>query len=207
MHSKPVHHGKGIALAFISMALGALITIWYKPMMEQGMPAISIALIESCVMVLILLIAKPWRVLRSNKRIQYPILICSVCQAVGGISYFFGLSYLDPVTFSFLTRNQAIFSVLFGFFFLSERHNIVTWLFIVLAVIGSLTLCYADINSMNLAGIVYAVLFCLSFGVRNFILRKHPRTPALVNIFYGYLLTIVFLLLMACFSSAYKFHE
>ena len=208
MKTNALLHNRGIILAFLSTLLGASITILYKPLMANGMPAISISLIESCAIVLCLAaFAKPWRLLRSNKRILYPIFICAVCQAVGNTCFYYGLSYLDPVTFSFLTRNQAVFSVLLGFFFLNERHDLSTWLFIVFAVIGSVLLCYADISPMNFIGVIFAMMFCLLFGVRNFILRRHPRTPALVNIFYGYLLSIILLLGLAVFSNSYSFHS
>lgn len=208
MKAKTWKHSKGIIWAFISTALGALITILYKPMMSQGIPVITISLIESLAIVILLFaFAKPWRLFRTNKRVLYPIFICSFSQAIGNTCFYFGLSYLDPVTFNFLTRNQAVFSVLFGYFLLSERHNLGTWLFIVFAVIGSFLLCYADINSVNAIGIVFALMYCFCFGVRNFILRKHPRTPALINIFYGYSLSIVFLLILAATSSTYKFHS
>ena len=203
-----LEHNKGIALGFISTALGAMITILYKPMMTQGMPAISIALIECCTILLLLLpLCKPWRLLRSKRRIWSPILIASSCQAIGGISYFFGLSYLDPVTFSFLTRNQAVFSIVFGFFFLGERNNFSSWVFIILAVAGSFILCYADANTLHPIGVVFALIFCTSFGIRNFILRKHSRTPVLVNLFLGYLISVVLLLVLAVFSSSYSFHS
>lgn len=206
MKLNALQHNKGIILGFLSTALGAMITIFYKPMMDNGMPAISIALIESCVIAIILMaICRPWRLLRTKRRIWQPILISSLCQAVGGISYFFGLSHVDPVTFSFLTRNQAIVGILFGLIFLNERNNFITWLFIVLAVIGSFMLCYADSNAMNPAGIFFAIIFCVSFGIRNFTLRKYPCLPALINLFYGYLLSIVLLLFLAAISSSYDF--
>jgi len=208
MKAKTLKHSKGIIWAFVSTALGAMITILYKPMMSQGIPVITISLIESLsIVVLLFYFAKPWRLLRTNKRILYPIFICSFSQAIGNTCFYFGLSYLDPVTFNFLTRNQAVFSVLFGYFLLSERHNFGTWLFITFAVIGSFLLCYADINSVNIVGVLFALLYCFCFGVRNFILRKHPRTPALINIFYGYLLSIVFLLVLAGFSKTYTFES
>jgi len=207
MKAKSLLHSKGIIWAFISTAMGAMITILYKPMMSQGIPVITISLIESVAIVILLFaFAKPWRLFKTNKRILYPIFICSFSQAIGNTCFYFGLSYLDPVTFSFLTRNQAVFSVIFGYFLLKERHNMATWLFIVFAVIGSFLLCYADINSFNVVGVLFAMMYCFCFGVRNFILRKHPRTPALINIFYGYALSIVFLLILAAFSSTYKFH-
>lgn len=198
---------KGIALGFISTALGAMITILYKPMMMQGMPALTIALIESCVVAVFLtIICKPWRILRCSKRILYPVFTAGLCQAIGAMSFFVGLSHLDAVTFSFLTRNQAVFSIVFGYFFLNERHELGTWMFITFAILGSFILCYAEIGSLNIAGILFAISFCISFGVRNFILRKYWRIPVLINLFYGYVMCIIFLLPVAIFSTTYQFH-
>lgn len=206
MKFKNLSINKGILWAFVSTALGALITILYKPMMMQGVSAISLYMVESLAIVMALFaFAKPWRLFSINKRVLYPIFICSFCQAIGNTCFYFGLSYLDPVTFNFLTRNQAVFSVIFGFFFLSERHNLATWMFIAFAVVGSLLLCYGDINPMNLVGVLFALSYCFCFGVRNFILRKYQRTPALINIFYGYALSILFLLILCSLKGMYTF--
>lgn len=197
MNRKNLQQYKGIFLALVSTFLGSLATILYKPIMVGGISPTMVGLIESATIVLLLLTARPWRLIKSHRRIQAPIILASICQAVGVISFIFGLSFLDPVTFSFLTRNQAIFSILIGCFFLGERNNILSWVFIITAVLGSTTLCYADFKSMNPAGVVFALLFCISFSLRNYILRKHKHLPVVINIFCGYLFTLIFLLILS----------
>lgn len=186
---------KGLIFAFISMFLGALATILFKPVMNEGVSPLTVGLLE-CVSIILFLgvISKPWRLLKSNKRILQPTIMASICQAVGSIAFIFGLYYSDAVTFSFLSRNQAVFSLFLGYIFLGERQGIVTWTFILLAILGSFALCYSDLGVMSPLGIFYAILFCLSFSVRNFIWRKFPRMPVFINIFYGYVLFLVGLL-------------
>jgi drug/metabolite transporter (DMT)-like permease len=208
LNSQTLQHSKGIILALTSTFMGALITILYKPLMSQGMPVITISLVESCAIICMLsLITRPLRLFTMKKRILRTIVICSICQAIGNTCFYYGLSHLDPVTFSFLTRNQAVFSVIFGFFLLGERHDFSTWLFIAFALVGSILLCYADLGSIDFIGIGCALMFCLCFGIRNFYLRKFPRTPALINIFLGYVLSIVLLLSLAILSPHYEFHS
>lgn len=184
---------KGVAFAFVSMFLGCMATIFYKPVMQQGVSPTVVGLLESGSLTLLLLYYRPWRLFKSKKRLLQPIMLASILQAVGGASFIFGLSFLDPVTFSFLNRNQALFSIVLGYFFLQERHNLATWFYIITAIVGSVLLCYADINSMNLMGVFFALLFCISFSLRNFVMRKNRRMPAMVNIFCGNLLTFLFL--------------
>lgn len=188
---------KGIIFAFISMFLGCMATIFYKPILLQGVSPALIGLIESLVIMLLLINSRPWRLFKSNKRISQPIVLASILQAIGGISFIFGLHFLDPVTFSFLNRNQALFSIVLGYFFLSERHDIATWVYIITAIIGSVFLCFSDIDSMNLMGVFFALLFCISFSLRNFVMRKHKRMPAMVNIFCGNFFTFIFLAILA----------
>lgn len=190
---------KGIILAFLSMFLGCMATIFYKPIMQSGVSPVLIGLIESGILTVILLYSRPWRLLKSNRRIFRPIILSSLLQAVGSISFIFGLHFLDPVTFSFLNRNQALFSIVLGYFFLKERHNAVTWTYIITAVIGSIILCYADMNEMNMQGLLFALLFCSSFSLRNFVMRKNKRMPAIINIFYGNLFTFLLVALFAIY--------
>ncbi len=193
MNRRNLQHYKGIFLALISTFLGSLVTILYKPIMISGVTPTMVGLIESATIVLLLLTTRPWRLIKSHKRIQTPIILASICQAIGVISFIFGLNFLDPITFSFLTRNQAIFSILIGCLFLDERNNALAWVFIITAVLGSITICCADFESMNPIGVVFALLVCISFSLRNYIMRKHKHLPIMVNIFCGYLLTFIFL--------------
>lgn len=194
---------KGIAFAFVSMFMGCMATIFYKPIMLQGVSPTFIGLLESGILTLILLYSRPWRLFKSKKRLLQPILMASILQAVGGLSFIFGLHFLDPVTFSFLNRNQAIFSIILGYFFLSERHNFATWAYITTAIIGSIMLCYADLDSMNFMGVFFALLFCVSFSLRNFVMRKHKRMPAMVNIFCGNFISFIFIVLFALVKPEY----
>jgi drug/metabolite transporter (DMT)-like permease len=205
MKSNIILQSKGISLAFLSMLLGSMATIMYKPIMADGVSPITVGLIESGGLSLFLLsFCRPWRIFKSSRRIVSPIILASLCQGVGSLSFIFGLSLLDPVTFSFLSRNQAIFSILLGCLFLNERHNSSTWVFIILAVLGSFVICYADLNIINLQGLLFALLFCLSFSLRNFVVRKHRRTPIMISIFYGYLFSFLILLLIGLFNQKVK---
>lgn len=197
MSTNSLQKYKGIFLAFLSMFLGCMATIFYKPIMQDGVSPALIGLIESGVLTIMLLYSRPWRLLKSDKRILQPIIWSSLLQAIGSISFIFGLHFLDPVTFSFLNRNQALFSIVLGYFFLKERHNTATWVYIITAIIGSIILCYADMNEMNTSGILFALLFCSSFSLRNFVMRKNTRMPAIINIFYGNLFTFILVALFA----------
>ncbi len=197
MKNKILEKYKGIAFAFVSMFMGCMATIFYKPIMLQGVSPALIGLLESGILSLILLYSRPWRLFKSKKRLLQPILFASILQAIGGISFIFGLHFLDPVTFSFLNRNQAIFSIVLGYFFLSERHNFATWTYIITAIIGSILLCYADLDSMNFMGVLFALIFCISFSLRNFVMRKHKRMPAMVNIFCGNFISFIFIALFS----------
>lgn len=202
MSRKTLQNYKGIAFAFLSMFLGCMATIFYKPIMQQGVSPAFIGLVESGAIMLILLYYRPWRLFSANKRILQPIIYASILQAIGGLSFIFGLYFLDPVTFSFLNRNQALFSIVLGYFFLRERHNLATWVYILTAIIGSVLLCYADLNSMNMVGVFFALLFCVSFSLRNFVMRKHKRMPAMVNIFCGNLFTFLFMICFALYKPS-----
>ncbi len=197
MNKQNLQNYKGIFLAIISTFLGSLATIFYKPIMIQGVTPTMIGLIESFAILLLLLITRPWRLIKSHKRIQIPIILSGICQAVGVISFIFGLNFSDPTTFSFLTRNQAIFSILIGYFFLGERNNMLKWIFIITAMLGSIMICYADLGTISLQGIMFALLLCISYSLRNYIMRKHKRLPILINIFYGYLFTLIFLIIFS----------
>ncbi len=191
---------KGIVFAFISMFSGCMATIFYKPIMLQGVSPTFIGLVESGVIMAILLHSRPWRLFKSKRRLVQPIILSSILQAIGGIAFIFGLHFLDPVTFSFLNRNQALFSIVLGYIFLSERHNLATWVYILTAIIGSILLCYADLDAMNFMGVFFAMLFCISFSLRNFVMRKNRRMPAMVNIFCGNLFTFLFIAGYAVFK-------
>ena len=185
----------GIIFAIISVFLGALATIMYKPIMLLGVSPTLIGLIESLTIVIILTFTRSWYIDFSsvNKNLMLPIIYASACQAIGSMSFVFGLYHLDPVTFSFLNRNNATCSIVMGYFLLSERHNTATWLFIFTAIIGTILLCFADIKTINPIGLFFSFSFCLSLSTRNFILRKYKSIPVTVNIFYGYLLSFIFL--------------
>lgn len=202
MQLKNIQNSKGLLLALISTLLGSLATIGYKPLMLTGIPPATLALLESTIILgFLFFIAKPWRLFKCQRRTRNLTLLAGVFQSIATTSFFVGLNYLEPVTFGFISRNQVVFSILLGFFFLAERHSLATWLFIIFGLLGSLILCYADIGIMNPLGVIFAMSYCFFFSVRNFVVRKHPYTPVILCIFYGYLLS--WLCLMGLQFSGY----
>jgi len=195
MEARSIKNSKGIALALVSTVLGSLATITYKPLMQQGIAPATLALIESFTIVAVMFfLSKPWQIVKCQKRTVTPTLIAGAFQAVATTSFFLGLNHLEPITFGFISRNQAVFSILLGFYFLAERHSLSTWMFIALGLCGSLVLCYADMGIMNAIGVFFAFMYCFCFSVRNFIVRKYKHMPVGLSIFYGYLMSFVVLL-------------
>jgi len=186
---------KGIILAFLSTLLGAATTIVYKPLMQSGVSFNTIGFIESLTIVLLLSWYRPAWDLKGIKTMQKRLLLGGAfLQGLGAFSFYIALNYLDPVTFSFLGRNQATCSLLLSFFFLRERHNPILWLFIATCFIGSFSLAWTELNHDHPIGLWFIALFCLSFSLRSFILRKYPHTPTLPGIFYGYSFSLIFIL-------------
>lgn len=192
MEVRSIQNSKGIFFAAVSTVLGALATITYKPLMLGGIEPATLALLESFTIIgFLFFMAKPWRLFKCQRRTRNLVFVASIFQSIATTSFFLGLNYLEPITFGFISRNQVVFSILLGFYFLAERHSMATWTFIALGLVGSLILCFADMGIMNPLGVVFAFLYCFCFSVRNFIVRKYRHTPVIMCIFYGYLLSFV----------------
>lgn len=116
---------KGIILAFLSSLLGASATIVYKPMMQAGISFTTIGFIESLSIVLLLgWHSSSWNLKGISPLKKRLLLGGAFLQGLGAFSFYLALNYLlDPVTFSFLGRNQVTCSLLLSFFLLGERHN------------------------------------------------------------------------------------
>jgi drug/metabolite transporter (DMT)-like permease len=192
----------GIALAFLSTFLGSIATIVYKLLMKGGISFFVIGLIESLTIVILLSwYRSAWNLKLIQPVQRCPLLIGALLQGMGAFSFYLALNYLDPITFSFLGRNQVTCSLLISFFFLKERHSPIIWLFIATSFIGSLSLAWTELSDEHPLGLFFAILFCLSFSLRSFVLKKTPNGPILPGIFYGYSFSLLFILTSLMFQK------
>ena len=107
-----------------------------------------------------------------------PGLIAGLFLGFGFASYVFAMYYTTVANTLFIITTETIFLAFFGYIFLKEKINLVTFISILLGMLGVLLIVGSSLSiqtSEQFFGNIVAFIMPISFAVLIIIVRKYPK--------------------------------
>ncbi len=107
-----------------------------------------------------------------------PGLIGGLFLAVGFVAYVFAMYTTTVANTNFIITTETIFLALFGYFFLKEKINLITFISIILGMLGVLIILGNSLtiqSNEEFFGNIVAFIMPVSFAVLVIVIRKYPK--------------------------------
>ena len=107
-----------------------------------------------------------------------PGFIGGLILAFGFVAYVFSMYTTTVANTNFLITTQTIFLAIFGYFFLKEKINLITFISIILGMSGVLIILGSSLSiqsSEQFLGNIVAFIMPISFAVLVIVIRKYPN--------------------------------
>ena len=107
-----------------------------------------------------------------------PGFIGGLILALGFVAYVFSMYTTTVANTNFIITTETIFLALFGYFFLKEKINLITFVSIILGMLGVLIILGSSLSiqsSEQFLGNIVAFIMPISFAVLVIVIRKYPN--------------------------------
>ena len=107
-----------------------------------------------------------------------PGFIGGIILAIGFAAYVFSMYTTTVANTNFIITTETIFLAVFGYFFLKEKINLITFISIILGMSGVLIILGSSLSiqsSEQFLGNIVAFIMPISFAVLVIIIRKYPK--------------------------------
>ena len=107
-----------------------------------------------------------------------PGFIGGLILALGFVAYVFSMYTTTVANTNFIITTETIFLALFGYFFLKEKINLITFISIILGMSGVLIILGTSLSiqsSEQFLGNIVAFIMPISFAVLVIVIRKYPN--------------------------------
>ena len=107
-----------------------------------------------------------------------PGFIGGIILAIGFAAYVFSMYTTTVANTNFIIKTETIFLAVFGYFFLKEKINLITFISIILGMSGVLIILGSSLSiqsSEQFLGNIVAFIMPVSFAVLVIIIRKYPK--------------------------------
>jgi len=107
-----------------------------------------------------------------------PGLIAGIFLGIGFSAYVFAMYYTTVANTLFIISTETIFLAIFGYIFLKEKINLVTFISIILGMLGVLLIIGSSLSiqtNSQFIGNIVAFIMPISFAVLIVVVRKYPN--------------------------------
>ena len=132
------------------------------------------SLFFSLTVLIFLIITYKSKVLKSFHESGLPGFIGGLILSIGFCGYVFAMYNTTVANTNFIISLQILFLAIFGFFFLKEKINLITFISIILAMSGVLLMVGNSLSPGELSGNLAAFTMPITFAVLIMIVRKFP---------------------------------
>jgi len=130
------------------------------------------------IVVLYLLFSYKKNFFRSFYNSGLPGFIAGLFLSVGFAAYVFSMYTTTVANTNFIIATETIFLAIFGYFFLKEKINLITFISIILGMSGVLLIVGSSLSiqtSEQFLGNIVAFIMPISFAILIIIIRKYPN--------------------------------
>ena len=127
-----------------------------------------------------------------------PGIFGGIVLGFGFSSYVFAMYNTTVANTNFIIQTQAVFLAIFGYVFLKEKISKITFVSIILAILGLIIMLGNSLSPGQMSGNIVAFTMPITFAVLILIVRKYPHVDMLplqlvagiVAMFIGYLFSV-----------------
>ena len=130
------------------------------------------------IVVLYLLFSYRKNFFKSFYKSGLPGFIAGLFLSVGFAAYVFSMYTTTVANTNFIITTETIFLAIFGYFFLKEKINLITFISIILGMSGVLLIVGSSLSiqpSEQFVGNIVAFIMPISFAILVIIIRKYPK--------------------------------
>jgi drug/metabolite transporter (DMT)-like permease len=127
-----------------------------------------------------------------------PGLVGGIVLGFGFSGYVFAMYNTTVANTNFIIQTQAVFLAIFGYVFLKEKISKITFVSIILAILGLIIMLGNSLSPGQMSGNIVAFTMPITFAVLILIVRKYPHVDmvplqlvaGIVAMFIGYLFSV-----------------
>ena len=127
-----------------------------------------------------------------------PGLVGGIVLGCGFSGYVFAMYNTTVANTNFIIQTQAVFLAIFGYVFLKEKISKITFVSIILAILGLIIMLGNSLSPGQMSGNIVAFTMPITFAVLILIVRKYPHVDmvplqlvaGIVAMFIGYLFSV-----------------
>ena len=127
------------------------------------------------VVFIFLLISYKKKIFRAFYNSGIPGIFGGIILSSGFCGYVFAMYNTTVANTNFIIQTQTIFLAIFGYFFLKEKISKITFLSIILAIIGVVLMVGSTLSPGQTSGNLAAFIMPISFAILILIIRKYPN--------------------------------
>lgn len=130
------------------------------------------------IVVLYLLFSYRKNFFKSFNKSGLPGFVAGIFLSVGFAAYVFSMHTTTVANTNFIITTETIFLAIFGYFFLKEKINLITFISIILGMSGVLLIIGSSLSiqsSEQFLGNIVAFIMPISFAILVIIIRKYPK--------------------------------
>ena len=126
-----------------------------------------------------------------------PGLIGGFFLSLSFVAYTFAITSTTVANVVFIISTQTVFLAIFGYFFLKEKISIISFISIILAIVGITIMVGDSIFTGSLFGNIVALAIPINFSILVILIRKFPNLDMVPAIFYSGIFACIYGLILS----------
>tara|TARA_B110000444_G_scaffold174217_1_gene162930 strand:- start:123 stop:986 length:864 start_codon:yes stop_codon:yes gene_type:complete len=131
------------------------------------------------------------------KKSGFPAVVGGLFLSLSFVAYTFAITSTTVANVVFIISTQTVFLAIFGYFFLKEKISMVSFLSILLAMVGITIMVGDSFSTGSFFGNIVALAIPINFSILVVIIRKFPQLDMVPAIFYSGVFACIYGLILS----------
>ena len=131
------------------------------------------------------------------KKSGFPAVAGGLFLSLSFVAYTFAITSTTVANVVFIISTQTVFLAIFGYFFLKEKISMVSFLSILLAMVGITIMVGDSFSTGSFFGNIVALAIPINFSILVMIIRKFPQLDMVPAIFYSGVFACIYGLILS----------
>ena len=131
------------------------------------------------------------------KKSGFPAVVGGLFLSLSFVAYTFAITSTTVANVVFIISTQTVFLAIFGYFFLKEKISMVSFLSILLAMVGITIMVGDSFSTGSFFGNIVALAIPINFSILVIIIRKFPQLDMVPAIFYSGIFACIYGLILS----------
>tara|TARA_B110000881_G_scaffold84594_1_gene74148 strand:+ start:18 stop:881 length:864 start_codon:yes stop_codon:yes gene_type:complete len=131
------------------------------------------------------------------KKSGFPAVVGGLFLSLSFVAYTFAITSTTVANVVFIISTQTVFLAIFGYFFLKEKISMVSFISILLAMVGITIMVGDSFSTGSFFGNIVALAIPINFSILVVIIRKFPQLDMVPAIFYSGVFACIYGLILS----------